>query len=186
MVLTPERVCQLVQLAQVGDRSAWDELIRVYRPYMLIVALKITCGDHAAAEDAVQSACLRAITKIETFRSEGSIKGWLAQIAVHQALYNYRKHRRFPAVSVPDNLESPRATPEVLAVIRNQLEMVNLLDKLHDGVDLEMLLDRAAGVPLRDMVGRYHGVDSLPAVKSRLHRTRNTLGKIIDFLPGED
>ena len=89
-VITDEE--QLVLDAQRGDREAFCELVRRYRPLTVNVVYRM-CGDAMLAEDAAQTAFLRAWEKLGRFRPEGSFRAWLLRIAVNAAVDALRRQK---------------------------------------------------------------------------------------------
>jgi RNA polymerase sigma-70 factor (ECF subfamily) len=83
---------QLVLSAQNGDRDAFCELVRCYRPLAVNVVFRM-CGDAMLAEDAAQTAFLRAWEKLARYRPDGSFRAWILRIAVHAAVDALRRQK---------------------------------------------------------------------------------------------
>lgn len=82
----------LVQLAQCGDKQAFDQLVRKYRGAVMKLALRYT-RDCADAEDATQEAFIKAYRGLRRFRRECTFYTWLYRIATNSAK-NVLLHRR--------------------------------------------------------------------------------------------
>jgi RNA polymerase sigma-70 factor (ECF subfamily) len=91
----------LVGAAKAGDRHAYGELVRRYRPRILALALHLT-GSRAEAEDIAQDTFIRALAKLDSFEGRSQFFTWLYRIAVHRALNARRSSKRRPAVSWED------------------------------------------------------------------------------------
>jgi RNA polymerase sigma-70 factor, ECF subfamily len=102
-----------VELAADGDELAFTRLVRQHNPDMVRVAYVIT-GDAPLAQDAVQSAWVRAWGRLRSVREPGQIRRWLMTIAVNEARQIVRDRRRF-AVREIDPLQqaAPRTDPGV-------------------------------------------------------------------------
>jgi RNA polymerase sigma-70 factor (ECF subfamily) len=83
---------RLVRNAQSGDREAFCELVRRYRTLAVSVVYRM-CGDAMLAEDAAQTAFLRAWEKLGSFRPESSFRAWLLRIAVNAAVDALRRQK---------------------------------------------------------------------------------------------
>lgn len=81
------RVCQ-------GDESAFRGLYRAHAPRMFRLALRLTGGLDADAEDVVQEAWRRVIRGLEGFEGRSSLATWLTSIVTRCALEWQRANRR--------------------------------------------------------------------------------------------
>ncbi len=79
---------ELVQKAQAGDFTAFNQLIEQYRQKIYRLALKMAKNEQDA-EDIFQDTFLKAIDKIGQFRAESSFGTWLYAIAVNVARARY-------------------------------------------------------------------------------------------------
>jgi RNA polymerase sigma-70 factor (ECF subfamily) len=78
--------------AQNGDRDAFCELVRRYRPLAVNVVYRM-CGDPMLAEDAAQTAFLRAWEHLGSYKPRGSFRPWILRIAVHAAIDALRSRK---------------------------------------------------------------------------------------------
>ena len=88
---------QLVEAARQGDAEAFGELVQGLDRRLFRVAQHIL-RHREDAEDAVQSACLKAFTHISTFRNESRFSTWLLRITVNESLGRLRSRSRDQAV----------------------------------------------------------------------------------------
>ncbi len=103
----------LVARAQHGDRAAFGELMRRYRPRIYALALHLT-GDAHDADDVAQEAFLRAYRAIGDFRQAAEFFTWVYRIAVNLAL-NVRRGRARRRRLVGGALDDPRVALAVQA-----------------------------------------------------------------------
>lgn len=80
-----QRLDELVQAARCGDREAFGQLVRRFRPRIFALALHLT-ANVADAEDVAQDAFLRAFHKIGEFEGRSAFFTWLYRIAINRAL----------------------------------------------------------------------------------------------------
>ena len=84
----------LLSAAKHGDQHAFDQLILIYRNRALKVALRIV-GNTEDAEDAVQTACMKAFLKLPLFREEASFYTWLCRITANECLSYLRSRKHW-------------------------------------------------------------------------------------------
>src|SRR5215468_3062375 len=84
----------LLKAAKDGDERAFDQLILMYRSRALKVALRIV-GNIEDAEDAVQTACMKAFIKLPLFREEASFYTWLCRITANECLSYLRSRKHW-------------------------------------------------------------------------------------------
>jgi len=177
----------LVVAARDGDRSAFDDLVRVTYVDAYTLAFRLT-GDEEDARDVVQESYLRAYRGLKRFRGEAQFSTWLYRITANCASTHLGKRRRHRHEELTDDLEvddlgatgNPEAVVESSA-LRGRLQ-----------VALRALPPRLrAVVVLRDVYDLPHeaiaaelGI-SESAAKVRLHRARRRLRADLYDLPEE-
>jgi RNA polymerase sigma-70 factor, ECF subfamily len=184
----PADVAELVAAARDGDRSAFDELVRVTYAETYTLASRLT-GDEEDARDVVQEAYLRAYRGLSRFRGDAQFSTWMYRITANCASTHLGKRRRHRHDELVDDLavadEAPTSNPEARA------DAVVLRDRLH--VALEALPPKLrAVIVLRDIYDLSHeaiaaelGI-SQSAAKVRLHRARRKLRDEVFPRPGEE
>jgi RNA polymerase sigma-70 factor (ECF subfamily) len=88
----PADVAQLVERARDGDRDAYGELVRRFRPGIYAVLLS-WLHDPAEADDVAQDVFLHGMRKLGQLRDARCFAGWLRQIAVRLALNRLSRRR---------------------------------------------------------------------------------------------
>jgi len=87
VVLDPDR--DLVALAALGDRDAFEQILRRYYDRMHRLAWRLT-GSGSDAEDVAQDVCCALVEKLSGFKGEAKFSTWLMGIVVNAC----RDHRR--------------------------------------------------------------------------------------------
>ena len=83
----------LVQRAQRGEASAFEQIYRRFERPVFTLALRLT-GQREEAQDVLQDTMLKAFRRIADFRNDGApFWGWLRQIAVNESLMRLRGQR---------------------------------------------------------------------------------------------
>lgn len=113
-----------------GKRKAQKHLYEVYGPVLLGVVRRYIRDMHDA-EDVFVEAMFKILTKIDTYRDEGSFEGWMKRIAANEALMHLRKSRNFNMVrEIDHNIEDD--TPDIESRLLAD-ELLELLDQLPTG-----------------------------------------------------
>lgn len=171
----------LVRRFQGGDAGAFAALVHRHERRVYNLALRMT-GREEDARDATQDAFLAALRKLHTFRGEAAFTTWMHRVTVNACYDLLRKRQRAPLSIEPAPAEAdrPRAEPtapdhaervELAIDVRRALlavpEEFRAVLILCDVQDLSYEDAAAAlGVPIG-------------TVKSRLHRGRVALGRLL-------
>ena len=100
---------QLLDRAQAGDESAFQELVEPHRRELQLHCYRIL-GSAADAEDALQESMLAAWQGLRRFEGRSSLRTWLYRIATTRALNVLRADRRRPTVALPHDVDPPEPT----------------------------------------------------------------------------
>jgi RNA polymerase sigma-70 factor (ECF subfamily) len=175
---------QMIVAVLNGQASVFADLVRPYEPALYRVAFTML-RNQADAEDVTQETLLRALRKLQSFRSEARFSTWLISIAMNEARGQLRRRKVRPLASAESSLDGPARSPELL--VRDQRE--SPLDRLAQA-ELRALLRGAISKlpPIYKAVLQLRILDeqsirataqtlkwSEGAVKVRLHRARRLL-----------
>jgi len=178
---------QLVGKAKSGDRRSFDLLVK--QNYLLVynTAYRML-GDSATAEDATQTAFVRAYRSLNRFRATSAFSTWLYRIVCNVCLDIIRTHKA-ETVSlevVYDDGDEPqqRPLPDESAEPGAHLEQSERQQLVHRAIS-QLSEDYRAVLVLYDITGlSYEEIAEalavpLGTVKSRLNRARLALKDII-------
>ncbi|HSP77346.1 MAG TPA: sigma-70 family RNA polymerase sigma factor [Myxococcaceae bacterium] len=183
---------QLVARAQAGDMEAFEALVEAHRDKVYGLALRMTRSEADAAE-ITQDTFLSAYQHLSEFRGDAAFGSWAYRIAANHALMRLR-HRRV-VQAAEEELQGPEFTErgslaeypaqdwsrsaegQVLdAELRRAIQEAS--DRLPEGYREVFLLKDVEGLSY-EQIAEVTG-DSIPAIKSRLHRARLALREAID------
>jgi RNA polymerase sigma-70 factor, ECF subfamily len=175
---------QTIAEVLAGDYDAFERLVekyegRIYRHLRKIVK------DNQQAQDLLQETFLNAYKGLKGFSGISSFSTWLFRIATNNALMFLRKHRP-EVVEYDDQYKNPsdgdtlQTSPQFVNTPLDLLLSQEGRKKIEEAIDDLPVLYRSV-IVLRDVEGfSLKEVSkimdsSLAAVKSRLHRARNSV-----------
>ena len=183
----------LVEALRREGPQAMDQLVERYANRVYRLALRIT-GSHEDAEEVTQDALWTVGRKVDTFKGESAFGSWLYRITAIAAYMKLRSRRtRAQEIALDDVLPaldgahfepmddwSPRVDEQALqGELRQVLEQA--IDQLPADYRTALVMHDVEGLSNPD-IAESLGI-TLPAVKSRVHRSRLFLRRrLADYL----
>jgi RNA polymerase sigma-70 factor, ECF subfamily len=179
-----DRDAALVEGLRRGDEAASELLLETYGDRVYRLAIRIT-GNEQDAEEVAQDALWTAARKIETFKGESAFGSWVYRITANTAYQKLRgrrsrrnevlwddvqpafdDHRRHsePVVDWSGKAEEPALQTELRTVL------TAAINELPADYRTVFLMHDVEGLSNPEIAETLHL--SLPAVKSRVHRSR--------------
>ena len=176
---------RLVERLLAGDERAFEGFFEDYYPRLYRFALVRVGNDASVAEEVVQEALCRVVTKLQTYRGEAALFSWLCTFCRHEiSAYFRRSGNRRPRVplledvpEIRDALEAmgsgPMRDPEELLERQELSRLVQLtLDHLPSRYADALEWKYVHGLSVREIAERS-GV-SAKAAESVLSRARQS------------
>lgn len=169
-----------------GSAEAFDDLVRLYSPY-LVRRFSATWGLKEVAEDLAQEVLLRVFRARWTYVPTASLRTWIGRIALNVARNAVRRMQRHPdaaevraqAVSrlLAPGADVEPADPTLQRIINQERygDILSLLDRLHPRQRQALQLVALDGKSIR--VAAAEMSLSCGALKSLLARARESLRK---------
>lgn len=183
--MTEIKDAELVESFRNGNKDSFCELLTRYSEKVHHLSLRITRNEEDA-EEILQDVFVTVYNKIDKFEGKSAFSSWLYRITVNTAFMKLRKRKQTNAVSLD---EMNAGLQENWTSSRSDMSDVNYLCSRHElREQLEAAIERLPEeyrtiFVLRDVdglsnqeVGEILNL-SVPAVKSRLHRSRLMLRK---------
>jgi len=179
-----DRDAALVAGLRRGDEEATEHLLDTYGDRVYRLAIRIT-GNEQDAEEVVQDALWTAARKIDTFKGESAFGSWVYRITANAAYQKLRtrKSRRQevswdalspgvdeqrpynePVADWSGKVEEPALQTELRTVL------TTAINDLPTDYRTAFLMHDVEGLSNPEIAETLH--ISLPAVKSRVHRSR--------------
>jgi RNA polymerase sigma-70 factor, ECF subfamily len=178
----------LVRRLKARDHIALDDLLQTHGGKLYGVALQFTRNE-TDAQEVVQDALIQIWNKIELFENRASLTTWMYRVTANAALMKLRKEKKFQQNVSLDNdgpdgdvpviqLADPNAAPDAAAA-HTELEarVRAAIDALPEPYRSTVLLSDVDGLSMQE-IAETTGV-GLAAVKSRLHRGRLALRRVL-------
>jgi len=173
---------ELVKKSQLGDRSAFEQLVLRHQELVFSLAYKLT-GNREMANDVAQEAFIRAWKAIEKFRGDSTFSTWIYRITVNTAWTLRKKAKKHNTLNIDDTYEpiviDEKKDPEMVAI---NSDLSSVLSKALNNLPVEQRII----VELKNIEGRSHKeiadyLDiSVTAAKVRLHRAHQKLRLILE------
>lgn len=168
-----------------GDKSAFVKLMETYTERVHNLSLRITRNEEDA-EEILQDVFVTVYHKICKFEGKSAFSSWLYRITANTAFMKLRKRKKHAAVSmdevqpnVVDSWVGRRSDASDVNYISSRHELRDALERaiqrLPRDYRLIFILRDVDGLSNQE-VGEILNL-SVPAVKSRLHRSRLMLRK---------
>jgi RNA polymerase sigma-70 factor (ECF subfamily) len=170
----------LIECFKRGSQQAFEELIGRYADKAFSMALRLTRSQEDA-EEVLQDVFVTVARKIAEFEGKSSFSSWLYRVTVNASLMKIRKRKQDRSVLIED------VQPQVQeAVILRSVERLSVEQEIGRNQVAAALEDAIQRLPdeyrpvfvMRDVdglssteVSRILNI-TIPAVKSRLHRSR--------------
>lgn len=184
MAARADRDQGLVDSLRRQDDGAADALVAAYGDRVYRLAIRIT-GNEQDAEEVVQDALWTAARKIDTFKGESAFGSWLYRVAANAAYQKLRTRQNArhevswedlgptfdtdgrhaePPGDWSGKIEEPALQTELRTVL------ATAIDALPSDYRTAFVLHDVEGLSNPEIAETLH--ISLPAVKSRVHRSR--------------
>lgn len=178
----------LVARLQARDKRAMEDLLRLHGAKLYGVALQVTRSE-TEAQEALQDALVNIWTKIEKFEGRSALTSWMYRVTANAALMKLRKNKKFQQHVPLENYGGDRDLPVVqladtAAGPRRQLDNRELGERVQAAIDAlpepyrtTVILSDIEELSMEEVA---EATDvSVPAAKSRLHRGRLALRKVL-------
>lgn len=175
MVSTPHIHDKLVQACKRNDRSAQEELYRLYSGAMYNVSYRIL-QSREEAEDVLQESFLDAFTSIQTFRGEASFGSWLKRIVVNRSINETKKRKVHFGELKSDVAEEPEESQHDLPDCTID-DVKKAMEKLPDGFRIVFSLYMFEDWSHRDIAEKLGITESTS--KSQLNRAKKKMAELI-------
>ena len=170
---------ELADKCRKGDRSALEELYRLYSGKMLSVCIRY-CPDSDNAQDMLQDGFLQVFRSFDKFewRGDGSLGAWIRRVVVNQCLAQYRRKDVLRGTDDVDVLTFKGAEPTTEEVTRiPEKVLLGFIGSLPESARLVFNMSVFEEMPpgeISERLGIKYG-----AVTSQLSRAKARLASMV-------
>jgi len=179
---------QLVKEMQAGKPEAFEEMVRNYQKRVYSLAYNVT-HNQSDAEDVAQEVFLRVCNKINTFLGKAAFSSWVYRITLNVSFMKLKSRKKIQQIPFDDifpkyqedgfhaekiNDWSQKAD-DVLLSSESRKIIQKAINQLPEKEKAVFVLRDIEGLPTEKVCDILEL--SVPAVKSRLHRSRLFLRK---------
>lgn len=166
---------QLVKALQKADPKAQRQVYEKYSSRMLGVCMRYV-GDRMSAEDVLVEGFMRVFDRIDQFKSEGSLEGWIRRVMVNEALGYLRQRKRLlDDVDLDEAHGVPDSSPMDHSL--ETQELMNIIEGLPTGYRTVFNLYAIEGYSHAEIADLLSISESTS--KSQLHRARALLQQLV-------
>lgn len=174
----------LVQRAQNGDYTAYDELVRRYQERVYATVYHMT-SNHEDAGDLTQETFIKGFAALKSFKGDSSFYTWVYRIAVNKTINFIKQRKNRTHLSLNDMDFNAENHPDMVDMVsdktpRRDAGLNELQEKLNDAMQKLSPMHRLV-VTLHDVQGLPHEeiatiMDcNIGTVRSRLFYARQQL-----------
>ena len=144
---------ELVDRLRRGDASAMGEVYACFANYLTAVCSRYIIDDEDI-RDVLQESFIKIFTKVDTFHyeGEGSLKAWVTQVTVNEALQHLRNQKRKGMVGFDDER------------IEDKAELTDETPPIND-IPTEVLMEM-----IRNLPPGYRTVFNLYVIEGKRHK----------------
>jgi RNA polymerase sigma-70 factor (ECF subfamily) len=170
-------ITSLIDLAQNGDRAAFEHIYRENVGRVYAICLRIV-ANQGRAQELTQDVFVRAWEMIGTFRGESAFSSWLYRLAVNVVLVDLRaKKRRTSRVMATDDLSTydrdcHAATPGAM------IDLERAIAALPEQARAVFVLHDIEGYRHEEIAARMGMAEGTS--KAQLHRARKLLREALE------
>jgi RNA polymerase sigma-70 factor (ECF subfamily) len=174
----PPGDAELVAAYRAGDDRAATELVRRHAPALARYVHSVGAGP-SEVDDVVQETFFRAFRRLDTWRGEASLRGWLCTIGANLVRDEFRRQRGRQVVSIDDRDLPDRADPHAEATAAEAEERLRaglgtlprlqrevFLLRAQQGIDYEQIARTLGTTPGAARVHYHHAVRRLKELVS--------------------
>ena len=161
-----------------NTQNAKELLYRYFAPRMYGICLRFA-GNKMEADDILHEGFIRVFTKINDFRNEGSLEGWIRRTIINTAINYYRRNSRYSKMSELDNLDLASDNYNVVYDKISRDELLEIIQELPSGYRTVFNLNVVEGYTHKE-IGELLNISDNTS-KSQLNRARLLLQKKIRF-----
>ena len=173
---------ELIEGCIRNQPAAQELLFKTFSSKMLAVCCRYTTNK-AEAEDLLQDGFIKVFSKIELFRGQGSLEGWIKRIMVNTALDALRRSKKLQINDLKEDSEIPHTGLKPGDQLQAK-DLMMLIQALPNGFRTVFNLYAIEGYTHKE-IGELLGISENTS-KSQYSRARSQLQKMLQLTEPQD
>ncbi|MFZ5945827.1 MAG: RNA polymerase sigma factor [Bacillota bacterium] len=171
---------ELVNMTLMGNKNAYDELVKRYQTQIYLYLCKIG-SDPEDAKGITQGVFIKAFFSLDKLKEPSKIRAWLYTIATNR-YRNWKRKNRYISVPIEESIDCKVGiTPEETYLnYENVLEIRKALENLTDIYKEVLILHYFNNLSYSQIASRT-GI-SVRTVETRIYRGRQLLRNLLSNL----
>ena len=171
---------KIIQKCRDNDKKAQKTLYDTYSPVLFGICIRYA-KDKYEAEDTLQEAFFKVLTKIKDYNGKGSFEGWMKRIIVNTAITNYHKNKKHNSnYDINEIKEVSIKGNNFSAADYTSEELLNVIKTLPDGYRMVFNLYAIEGFKHKEIAKKLN-VD-VNTSKSQYSRAKKLIRKKLEIL----
>lgn len=167
----------LVDKCVSGNAKAQKLLFDRFAPKMMGVCIRYI-KDQEKANDVLQDSFIKVFQNLDTFKSEGSLEGWVRRIVTNTALDHIRKNKKFLAnVEIDEIHVSVVEKSKAIGKLENE-SLMEIINSLPDGYRIVFNMFAIEGYSHKEIADKLEITESTS--KSQYARARQAIKKLME------
>lgn len=167
---------RLLKGLKAGKPEAQRKLYQQFAGKMMALCMRYA-RNREEAEDILQEGFMRVFRKIDTFKGEGSLEGWVRRVITNVAIRQYQKNSRIHVVVGLDDIEFELGAP-YLDQDFAEADLMAMVQRLPDGYRMVFNLFAIEGYSHEEIAQKLD--IQIGTSKSQLARARKALRIMLD------
>lgn len=167
---------RLVRGLKSGKSDVQRYVYDLYADRMMALCMRYA-RDRDDAADTLQEGFIRVFRKIDTFKEEGSLEGWIRRVITNVAIRSYQRNARLHVAVDLDEAEREVSTNTIESE-HSAEELLAMIQRLPDGYRVVFNLYAIEGYSHEEIAEQLE--ISVGTSKSQLSRARHSLQRMIE------
>ncbi len=167
---------RLVRGLKSGKPDVQRYVYDLYADRMMALCMRYA-RDRDDAADTLQEGFIRVFRKIDTFKEEGSLEGWIRRVITNVAIRSYQRNARLHVAVDLDEAEREVSTNTIESE-HSAEELLAMIQRLPDGYRVVFNLYAIEGYSHEEIAEQLE--ISVGTSKSQLSRARHSLQRMLE------
>jgi RNA polymerase sigma-70 factor (ECF subfamily) len=125
-------VDKLIRQCQKKSSKAFDDLYRLYSPFIYGICLRYT-KNKQEAEDLMQECYIKVLNKITDYEFKGSFEGWLRRLTINNVINYLKARNKFLTEDIDDYKSGVESSESDIVSNMSAEEIISIINQLPVG-----------------------------------------------------